>query len=303
MDRITLKQAKEALSRSGYLLESHIETLLLANGFYVESNTAYLDPLTGKSRELDLYAIQGWKLSRNYDFIFPVLLIECVNNPQPIAFITKESIVDFINIDALQMAGLPVKVFSFDKEKGWTPIRDYLKMQDYHHYCRGRIATQFCSFSKKRATEEWMALHEDSQFDSLRKLCDVVEYTVDKQFTSWSFSEAPEPINIELYHPVLVLQGKLVEVRTSRRGTRLMDANHIQFRRTAIVKNEPRDYQIDVVTSEYFQKYLDMLHAEWKQTERRIKRRRNILEKSIEKIIREARRFRAPEKIRDAMDL
>lgn len=305
MDTITLKQAKEALSRSGYLLESRIESVLLSNGFYVEANTAYLDPTTGKSRELDLYAIQGRKISRDYDFIFPVLLVECVNNPQPIAFITKEPIVDFLNIDALQMAGLPVKVFSFDADKSWTPLREYLKMQDYHHYCHGRIATQFCSFKKKRDrdAEEWMALHEESQFDALRKLCDVVEYMVDKQFKGWEFSDPVEPINIEIYHPVLVLQGKLVEVRTSRRGSRLTEANHIQYRRTAIVNNEAQDYQIDVVSAEFFQKYLNLLTMEWQQTEKRLKRRRAILDKSIRKIIGEARRFRSPEKVRNAMDI
>ena len=91
-DKISSEEIKDALTRSGYLLESRLEKALRENGFYVEANSAYLDSETSKSRELDLYAMNGYVINpQYYESLYSNLIIEAVNNPQPIAFITKES--------------------------------------------------------------------------------------------------------------------------------------------------------------------------------------------------------------------
>ena len=59
MKRISLEETKDALLRSGYLLEHRLETLLRQKDYYVETNEAYPDPETAKSRELDIYAIRA----------------------------------------------------------------------------------------------------------------------------------------------------------------------------------------------------------------------------------------------------
>jgi hypothetical protein len=48
-DVISLEEAKNALLRSGYLLESRLETELSKKGYYVDANKAYPDPETGKA--------------------------------------------------------------------------------------------------------------------------------------------------------------------------------------------------------------------------------------------------------------
>ena len=99
----------------------------------MESNTAYPDPDTGKSRELDLFAITAEQAGPDdYDFIFTVLLIECVNNPQPIAFITKEPIAEFLHLNAVKRSGLPVKVPIEGERDSWESLPDYLDMDKYH---------------------------------------------------------------------------------------------------------------------------------------------------------------------------
>ena len=45
-DKISSEEIKDALVRSGYLLESRLEKVLRENGFYVEANSAYLDSET-----------------------------------------------------------------------------------------------------------------------------------------------------------------------------------------------------------------------------------------------------------------
>ena len=61
---------RDALLRSGYLLESRVENRLREHWGYVEANASYQDPETGKSRELDVYSMAVAKAGpEDYDFI------------------------------------------------------------------------------------------------------------------------------------------------------------------------------------------------------------------------------------------
>jgi hypothetical protein len=303
LERISEEDAKDALLRSGYLLEHRLENTLRAEGYYVETNAAYSDPETGKSRELDLYALTGRRAGpEEADYIFPVLLIECVNNPQPIAFITKEPQVAYFHRDEIKLAGLPIKIQSKDQPNVWTTLPAYLGMEKYHHYCRGRIATQFCSFieKKKDNKKEWMATHDEVQFDALRKLSAETEHFVRKHFESWEY-RGREYINIEFYYPLLVVQGELLEIRPSTGSLRIKKAKHIQFRRSAIVGGKETTYQIDVVTEHFFPKYVDLVDKEISKTARLMRRRHTPIRKSINRISTKARRLRSPQKIRSVM--
>ncbi len=163
---ITLQDATKALLNSGYLLEARLEQVLAARGYYVDANDAYPDPTTGKSGELDLMAMTARRLSREYDFVFNVLLVECVNNPQPLVLLTKKPQVGFLFHEDVRLAGLPAKLF--DRRAGrWVKLQDALHLNKFHHYCTPRVATQFCSFARKGGSE-WMALHEGPHFDSSR---------------------------------------------------------------------------------------------------------------------------------------
>jgi hypothetical protein len=299
--KISRQAIKEALLRSGYLLETRVESLLREQWGYVETNASYQDPLTGKSRELDVYAMSVQKAGpKGTDFIFAVLLIECVNNPHPLALLTKDPLVPFLHHHEIKLAGLPVKM---NNDNRWERLTDFLGMEKYHHYCRGRVATQYCSFLPKKSgkNEEWMATHEGSHFDSFQKLCDVVDYFGDRHFKSWKFDD-DEPVNIEFYYPVLVLQGDLLEAIPSKRSVLLRAADHLQFRRSSIVSGKPLEYQIDVLRERFLPKYINMVQQEIEKTARLLRRRHRIIRASIEKIVQEARALTTPEQIRPAMD-
>lgn len=60
-NKITRREIRDALLRSGYLLESRVEKRLREEGAYVETNASYRDPETGKSRELDVYSLNAEK--------------------------------------------------------------------------------------------------------------------------------------------------------------------------------------------------------------------------------------------------
>jgi hypothetical protein len=296
---ITLQDATKALLNSGYLLEARLEQVLAARGYYVDANDAYPDPTTGKSRELDLMAMTARRLSREYDFVFNVLLVECVNNPQPFVLLTKKPQVGFLFHEDVRLAGLPAKLF--DQRTGrWATLQEALHLNKFHHYCTPRVATQFCSFARK-AKSDWMALHEGPHFDSFSKLCDAVDYFQDKHFTSWRSSEK-ESVNVEFYYPVLVVQGELLEGRVQKSGIVLRPATHLQFRRTAIRGSEATAYQIDVVQEKRFARFVAMLESELELTVKRFKTRSRVVRDSVSKIVLKARRLRTPEAVRKAME-
>lgn len=298
------REIKDALLRSGYLIESRIENTLRKRWGYVEANASYEDPETGKSRELDLYSMLAQKAGpEEYDFIFSVLLIECVNNPQPIALLTKEPLIPFMHGEDVKLAGLPVQIWD-KKHKWWEKLADFLVMEKYHHYCKGRIATQYCSFLEKKGGQkkEFLATHEGSHFDAFKKLCHATDYFIDDHFKSWSFTREKESVNINFYYPLLIVQGELLDARVKGHTVTLKNVPHLQFRRSAIVNGEEIIYQIDVIAERYFSKYLDILDQETAKTARLLRRRHNVVRDSIERIARKARRLRSPEKIRKVME-
>lgn len=301
---ISRHEIKEAILRSGYLLESRVEAVLRDLWGYVETNTSYQDPRTSVSRELDVFSLSAEKAGpEDYDFIFGALLIECINNPQPLVMLTKDPLIPFLHHEEVKLAGLPVKILKKDGHDSWQRLSDFLGMEKYHHYCKGRIATQFCSFVRKKTgrKDEWMATHEGSHFDSFRKLCDATDYFIDNHFKSWKFNDR-ESVNINFYYPVLILQGELLEGIPTKRSITLRKSNHLQFRRTSISNGKEIDYQIDIITESYLPKFINLLGEEIQKSARLLRRRHKIVRESINKIVEDASKFENPEEFKLAMD-
>lgn len=262
-ENITISEAQDALLRSGYLLETRVESILQDEGYLAEANSAYSDPETQKSRELDVHAISAYTLDSELDTVFSVLLIECINNPQPIAFLTKEPIAPFLHAQEVRLSGLPVKVMDEKEPDMWVSLSQFTNLNSYHHYCKGRISTQFCSFAQKKNTKEWMAFHEDDHFDSFKKLSAALDHYEREHYHSWVMGNPDdETINLQIYYPVLVLQGDLLEGRPSGRSVQLKKVNHVHFRRTAIIDSKEIQYHIDVINEGYLSTFLKQVDAE-----------------------------------------
>ncbi len=302
-EKIRRNEIRGALLRSGYLLESRVEHRLRDHWGYVETNASYQDPETGKSRELDVYSMVAVKAGpKDYDFVFDVLLVECVNNPQPVAFLTKEPLTPFLHHEDVKMSGLPVKIRDRGR-KSWQSLAEYLGMQDYHHYCQGRVATQYCSFSVKKggSQKEWFATHEGSHFDTLKKLCDATDYFIDRHFKSWRFGEK-EWVNVEFYYPLLIVQGELLDARAGKRSVTLKRAPHLQLRRSVVIGGKEEDYQIDIIEERFLSKYLEIVDGELAKTARLLRRRHKVVRDTIDHIVRKARRLRSPDRLRKVME-
>lgn len=299
--KISHDQIVDAVRRSGYLLEYRIEKVLGRNGYMAEANEVYPDPITAKSRELDITAIRPEPITRDFrNTIWPRLLIECINNPQPIAFFTKEANAPSAHIYDLKFSGLPVKI---KKEKVWAKISDFLDMEKYHHHCKGRIATQYCSFTAKKGSNptEWLAQHDETHFDSFNKLCFALNHEIDEHYSN-SHLGANETINLQLYYPILVVAGEIINVTAARKELTVRSASQIHYIQSYISKGRVQRYHIDVVTEKHFPRLLGIIDREIKKTVALIRRRKAAFQTSIDEIVASTRRLRSVDAIRARME-
>src|SRR5712692_10607795 len=119
-DRISPDEMREAIARSGYLLEQRIKPKIERRGYFVETNQPYPDPQTGISREYDISAISGIPLYRGrMDFLFPYILCECENNALPLVFFETDSPISFLFHEQVKCSGIPVKLW---KEGNWVRL-------------------------------------------------------------------------------------------------------------------------------------------------------------------------------------
>lgn len=107
---ISKQEMEDALRRSGYLIEYRVEDVVRKAGYQVSANASYPDPITQKARELDISATGAVEIDEERDWLFPILLIECVNNPYPMAFVSKEPEAETAHVYNITFSGIPVHV-------------------------------------------------------------------------------------------------------------------------------------------------------------------------------------------------
>lgn len=272
-ETISTAEAKSALVRSGYLLEYRIEHLLEKLGYVAEANCAVPDPLTQKSRELDVRARKAIGHTSDSGQLFSELLVECVNNPQPIAFFTKDH--GYLRESRIRVGGLPaVLPESADLAARWLFLVEYLGADKYHPYSQGAVASQFCSFKRKANSQtDWMAFHEEHHFDCLNKLCMAVDY-----FEAQTLRDATNANNgwyATFFWPVVVVQGDLLDARPSKRAVKLRSVDHIRLHRSSATGGKENDYHIDIVTERGFSTFADQVDEAMKKIRSDLNARRD----------------------------
>jgi hypothetical protein len=195
----------EALLRSGYVLESRIVHELVQNGFFVEPNQRILDPITGKSREIDLVAELWDSVHENLHLNARVcvavrFVCEAKNNPHPIVLLTELPFSPILETwDSLH-----------ECRTGF--FRDeYLDPSFFHFLTDGQKPyTQCCSFKPKKAGKdsEWLAWHPDDFHDDLEKIISYCRLKA-KQIEGLN----DDYRRLFLYIPVVILGGALYIAR------------------------------------------------------------------------------------------
>ena len=297
--KITRKQMTEAIARSGYPLEHRVVPVIEEAGYYVETNPVFLDPATAKTREYDFSAIAGIKVYRDdWNFLWIHLIGECVNNPQPMVFFSSERIIDFLFHEDIKCSGIPLKFPSREEGDREISFQEFFHLHKFHHYCQGPFSTQYCSFQQKRGKNEWMAWHDDEHHGVFDALVAATEYEMGEFFSSWELpdSDEEEPLNLNVFYPVLILKGDLLECGQKRRKPVFAQRRHTQFLKSIISGRQHKTFHIGIITESFLKQYLRMLEDEHEKLVLRLKRKKKDVRKAIDRIVVQARTANTKEK-------
>jgi hypothetical protein len=266
-DSISIDEAVTALRRSGYLLETRIARQLDEFADHLALNVVFADPESNQARELDAYCFKA-ENSESQEFFESSahLLIECINNPQPIAFFCS----------AGNGSAYPI-VASRPAWVGPNLIEESIKIEHFHHHLRGPYATNYCTFVLKKKGE-WMVTHADEQHQEFTTLAKLAQLTREKALKILEDHSRPmdaiQMCGIEYICPILVVEGTLFDVSENPgREIKIREVDHVRYVKTHIWRNARRYCPIDVVTESFFPKLLRKITCECKRTLSRMERR------------------------------
>jgi hypothetical protein len=294
-DRITTKEMREAIKRSGYLLEQRAKTLLQRSGYSVELNSSYPDPESGVSREFDIWAAKGRPIfPGRLETVLAVLVCECSNNPQPVVFFESEYSDQHTwgFYEDIKCSGIPVK-FWVHQAYRYLPV--HLGFAGFHHCTSGPFSTQYCNFHRKKDKDQvWQASHEDRFHDTFETIAHALETCIDLHY---GLIKPPEPDlqslpDIRIYYPVLILQGELYLARQVRGGVALRRTKEVQYRREVWTRGRPIVYQIDVITESYIPSFIGTVDTEIGEAVQSLAGQEQLFAESVTRIVNDYRENR-----------
>lgn len=197
----------EALSRSGYLLETEITNLLIKLGYEVENSISIKDQFTGKTREIDLIT------RRKRDSCTEPIINKCFTQVN-YAFEIKNNLAPLV---------LMTKVSDSDQLHDWNGIKEHISCpkemqcicesyydkiifnQKYSSY------SQYCSFQQKKDKGNTLiAFHPENIYSGISKL---IQYCDEKQFSlGGRYKVDNEYYRNLLFIPVILISDSLIEL-------------------------------------------------------------------------------------------
>lgn len=205
--RFSENEILDSLSKSGYLFESEITKQMVEFGFFVESNVSYLDPVTDKSREIDLIAEfhheYDEKRYENKALAKAHFVFEIKNNDTPLVLLTKYVWSPNSEIwESLKVGTTIPNNLTSD----FTPtFYDFLFNQT-----KRDLYTQYCSFSKKK-NEDLMAHHPEYLYSGLLKITYYCEESI-KKWNNRVPGYKEDYFRNFLYLPIILINDELYEL-------------------------------------------------------------------------------------------
>jgi hypothetical protein len=263
--KISKNDLIEAIKRSGYLLECEIANILARSDFFIESNQVLEDPVTGKSREIDLIAeyydknrIDHPKTCAKIKFIF-----EIKNNIYPLVLMNKFEFSPNVEIwESIKEIQTVPKGIDWSSEDSF-----YEKLVADNE----PIFTQYCSFDVKKGNkkEEMLASHPDQVHIGLSKITQYCEEAVE----SWGDLEVLQEYYRKFsYVPVLLINEDLFELEVEPGNEPIL--NKVEESKLVFnyyYKNTPKMAIVWVVTKKGFNGFIDkMVEVERKIEAKRI---------------------------------
>lgn len=240
-----LVEIVQCLTRSGYYMEARIITLLGQEGYFVEASPPFLDPRTGKTRELDFIAERyDWEWGKHHRgvSIKTNFVAEAVNNRFPFVLMTPTPYSPTANDeDYTKYIITP---------PGGKPFLDELNDFLFTERCPAKetLFSQFAEITRKNGRAELMASHGDGTYQSLLKLSEYIEGRVSELDEAL---ESDRFWRLHFWRPMLILGGKLVVQEARPDELKLRYADFAQLVFNWHDHERPRSTVIDVVTEDY----------------------------------------------------
>lgn len=253
MSKLSKDHLIEAIKRSGYLLESEIANTLVSADFFIESNQVIEDPITGKSREIDLIAEyydrdyvgrSEHKACAKIKFVF-----EIKNNIYPLVLMTK-----------LEFSP-NIEIWESIKEIQTEPEGiNSSSTNSFYEILLGNnepIFTQYCSFDVKKGKkiEEIIASHPEQVYTGLSKITQYCEEAVE----SWEDPDIFQKYYRKfLFMPVLLINEDLFELEVgldNEPALNKVEESRLVF--NYFYKNNPKLATVWVVTKKGFKSFID----------------------------------------------
>lgn len=250
-----------AIHASGFLMEQDVATVLEARGFNVQTSMAFPDQNEGKSREMDVWAIQRTFVDEEHKFaVFCEIISECKNNSNPYVFITRKKGAIDKNWQPKEFR-FPVKTYearqSLDKLNfrvtEFPPMRE-LGLDEIHPFSASEDkAVQFCRID--RNGKKWSANH-GGLYDAT--LIPLIKCLMDRQEKTKHISNQKDGQwrYAWFQFPVVVIRGKLFAVDSTRSDPKLDEVGHVPFIRDVQMKGLEGRYLVDFVREDCLDQYL-----------------------------------------------
>lgn len=305
--KITRNEMLDAISRSGYLMEQRVFPKIEREGFHVTANPVYPDPDTKKTREYDFSAIAAEKLYQGaFDFLFMSIVGECLNNAQPLVFFTSQTPISYFVHHHIKAAGIPLYIPDAEGRGRDMSLQEYLHFEKFHHYFRGTFSSQYCSFKLKSGKgPEWMAWHDEEHHGLFNSLIEATKFEVADMFSSRRLRsrDKREPVNVNLFYPLLIVRHELYECRQTRNGVVPRKRNHVHFIKSVMSGTDTDVFHIDVITEWYLGRYLSALLREAKEMKQQFQRKKKMIQISVDKIVARAHSARAKKRLKDLREI
>ena len=241
----------KALTNSGYLFESEIANKLSRLGYFVEANTSTLDPITGKSREIDIfceYREFDERCDRNNVVAATRFVFEIKNNDFPLILMTNHDHSPNVSTwESLKIAETVPEELDFNKYNGY-----FEKMINSN--LLSDIYTQYCTFELKK-NGELMATHSESLYSGLNKIVNHCEDLV----YAWNGEEreyVDDFLRNFLYFPVLLLKDHLYELTIINNSPSINKVESSLLLFSYHYKGKPSIALIQVLTERYLEQFL-----------------------------------------------
>lgn len=269
-------EMSECLQRSGYLLEGRLIRNLYSMGLFVEPSQSILDTRTGISRELDMVAESSlYNPDREKVCVKSTFVIEAINNLFPVALLTVRPNSPNSNPnDYLRYKMTPSETTEPH------PFGSKVDILEAKNVYKWTLYSQYCSFTRKKQSDELMACHGDDLHTSILK---AVEYSMvaSDQYHSWMDKKSDSYWRVFQWYPMIVLADHLYVLNEdTESGCPLVRTGHAILQYNFHFNNKPVTSAVHFVTEAALPQFVDTCLTIDDEIEERIFRLRPKTEKA-----------------------